>query len=177
MVAGTRGAHRIAIGGKKINSDALELMVSFSQGYPYLVQLAGDFAWRSSDAAETIALKDASYAHGRAVTAVERRVSSRVYQDLSDKDREFVQAMAVDEGRSKTADIVRRMGVSDQDVQVYRKRLIESGYVQADGHGHVVFSLPYLGDYVRSTFAANDDEERSDDWDRYPPPAPPNDQP
>lgn len=146
-------------------------MVTFSQGYPYLVQLAGDFAWRASGSASTISLANAEAAHGRAVTAVERRVISRVYQDLSDMDQRFVEAMAVDPGRSKIADIVRRLGVSDQYVQVYKKRLIESGYVQGDGRGHVVFSLPYLGDYVRA-MSAEQDVAVVDDWENYPPPPP-----
>lgn len=159
------------IGGKAIDPEALELLVSITQGYPYLVQLAGDYAWRNSGSSATIALADAEAAHGRAITAVERRVISRVYQDLSDKDQEFVTAMAVDDGRSRIADIVQRMGVSDQYVQVYKRRLIDSGYVQADGRGHVVFSLPYLREYVRSRVLPATQASMSDGWDRYPPPA------
>jgi len=159
----------VRIGGKDIDADALDLLVSVAQGYPYLVQLAGDYAWRNSGGAATITMKDARAAHGRAVAAVERRVISRVYQDLSEKDQEFVTAMAVDDGRSKIADIVRRMRVSPQYAQVYKKRLIESGYVQADGHGHVAFSLPYLGDYIRSMSADRHEEPVDDDWGSYPP--------
>lgn len=160
----------IRLGGKSIDLPALDLLVTFSQGYPYLVQLAGDFAWRSSGSASTITLSDAQLAHRRAITAVERRVIRRVYQDLSEKDQEFVKAMAVDDGRSRMADIVQRMKVSDQYVQVYKKRLIESGYVHADGRGHVVFSLPYLGDYIRSTTVVPTEVPADDDWDHYPPP-------
>lgn len=157
----------IGIGGKSIDADALDLLVNLSQGYPYLVQLAGDYAWRNSGAASTITLPDARAAHARAITAVERRVISRVYQDLSEKDQEFVKAMAVDRGRSKVADIVDRMGVSSQYVQVYKKRLVDSGYVQSDGRGYITFSLPYLGDYIRSR---GDDQGTVNEWDRFPPP-------
>ncbi|MFT4136271.1 AAA family ATPase [Microbacterium sp.] len=163
-------AESIRIGGKTIDEDALDLLVSFSQGYPYLVQLAGDYAWRSSEASPTISLADARAAHGRAITAVERRVISRVFQDLSEMDQRFVQAMAVDFGRTKIADLVQRLGVSDQYVQVYKKRLIESGYVQADGRGHVSFSLPYLGDYVRSMASDRPDADGRG-WDHHPPPS------
>jgi hypothetical protein len=162
-------AESIAIGGKEVEPAALDLLVSTSQGYPYLVQLAGDYAWRSSGAAPIVTTSHARAAHGRAITAVERRVISRVFQDLSEKDQEFVTAMAEDDGRSRIADIVRRMGVSDQYVQVYKKRLIESGYVQADGRGHVDFSLPYLRDYVRSR-QSDEPGTGSDEWGRYPPP-------
>ncbi|ARC55551.1 hypothetical protein AS850_00480 [Frondihabitans sp. 762G35] len=159
----------IRIGGKTIDEAALDLLVSVSQGYPYLVQLAGDYAWRSSGTNAVISVHDAESAHIRAVAAVERRVISRVYQDLSEKDQEFVAAMAVDEGRSRIADIVDRMGVSAQYVQVYKKRLIGSGYVQSDGHGHVIFSLPYLRDYIRSMSRERVDSPVSDDLENYPP--------
>lgn len=160
----------IHIGGKRVDEEALDLLVRFSQGYPYLVQLAGDFAWRSSGADSTIRLKDAEYAHGRAVTAVEQRVVSRAFHDLSEKDREFVAAMAVDTGRSKMADVVERMGVTPQYAQTYKKRLIDSGYVQSDGHGYVTFSLPYLGDYVRSLENGNLAPISTDPWAELPPP-------
>ncbi|MGN6325374.1 ATP-binding protein [Pseudolysinimonas sp.] len=163
-------AETIRIGGKRVDDDALALLVSISQGYPYLVQLAGDFAWRSSGSGPSITLADARAAQSRAITAVERRVISRVYQDLSEKDREFVAAMALDESRTKIADIVERMGVSDQYVQVYKKRLIESGYVQSDGRGYVTFSLPYLGDYIRSMNSESGPDAGRDDWQQYPPP-------
>lgn len=162
-------AESVRIGGKEIDDDALDLLVSLSQGYPYLVQLAGDYAWRSSGTSPVISLGDARVAHGRAITAVERRVISRVFQDLSEGDQRFVTAMAVDDGRSRMADLVQRMEVSDQHAQVYKKRLIESGYVQADGRGHVVFSLPYLGDYIRS-MATEKSSARPDGWEHFPPP-------
>jgi hypothetical protein len=55
----------IRIGGKTIDPDALTLLVTVSQGYPYLVQLAGDYAWRSSGTAATITLNDAHAALSR----------------------------------------------------------------------------------------------------------------
>ncbi|MCB0886127.1 MAG: ATP-binding protein [Propionibacteriaceae bacterium] len=162
-------AETIRIGGKDVTDPALELLVTFSQGYPYLVQLAGDYAWRNSGGNQTIQLADAEAAHNKAVAAVEQRVIRRVYKDLSEKDQGFVSAMAEDEHRSRMSDIARRMGVSDQYAQVYKKRLIESGYVQADGRGYVTFSLPYLGDYVRSMSDPETGTHR-DDWSNYPPP-------
>lgn len=159
------------LGGRSIEDDALNKLVSFSQGYPYLVQLAGDYAWRNNPTAETISLADATVAHHKAIRAVESRVISRVYGDLSDVDQKFLNAMAEDEDRTKVADIVRRMGVSDAYVQVYKKRLVESGYVHMAGHGYVQFSLPYLGAYIRRQIAAEGVEaSRDGGWSAYPAP-------
>lgn len=161
-------AHR---GGRAVEEEALDKLVSLSQGYPYLVQLAGDYAWRNNSTRPTITLADATVAHDKAIRAVESRVISRVYGDLSDVDQKFLDAMAEDEDRTKVADIVKRMGVSDAYVQVYKKRLLESGYVHTAGRGYVQFSLPYLGAYIRRQLAAEANENRQDGgWGAYPAP-------
>lgn len=162
------------IGGRRFTPEALDLLIRVSQGYPYLVQLLGDYAWRASPTADPISIDDARLAQHKGVKAIERRVISRVYDDLSDKDKDFLMAMARDEERSKMSDIVSRMQVSPQYAQGYKKRLINSGYVQADGHGFVRFSLPYLGQYVRGMLdedVSDDDQGRDDDWANFPPPA------
>ena len=162
------------IGGRRFTPEALDLLIRVSQGYPYLVQLLGDYAWRASPTADPISIDHARLAQHKGVKAIERRVISRVYDDLSDKDKDFLMAMARDEERSKMSDIVSRMQVSPQYAQGYKKRLINSGYVHADGHGYVRFSLPYLGQYVRGMLdedVSDDDQGRDDDWANFPPPA------
>lgn len=159
------------LGGRRIESDALKKLVSLSQGYPYLVQLAGDYAWRNDPTSPAITLADAVVAHDKAIKAVESRVISRVFGDLSDVDQKFLTAMAENDDRTKVADIVKQMGVSDAYVQVYKKRLIESGYVHAAGRGYVQFSLPYLGAYIRRQLAAEArDDSGNGGWEAYPAP-------
>lgn len=161
------------MGGRQMDDDAAVKLMTISQGYPYLVQLAGDYAWRNNVASNTVSLQDAEAAHARAVKAIERRVISRIYLDLSEKDQAFLQAMALGESKTKVADIASRMGVTPQYVQVYKQRLIDSGYVQAAGRGYVDFSLPYLRDYVKSTIVdEGSSPDEPDDWNAFPPPAP-----
>ncbi|MDO5619212.1 ATP-binding protein [Kocuria sp.] len=172
-------AETTQIGGRTLAEDALEHMIAASQGYPYLVQLVGDYAWRQQPDQEAISVEDARQGSSKAIEAAQRRVISKVFEDLSAKDREFVTAMAEDPGRSKIADIVQRMRaadqrVSDQYVQVYKKRLIDSGYVRSAGHGYVTFSLPYLGDYIRAQRNSQElggSAATADPWDAYPPPS------
>lgn len=160
------------IAGRSIEFDALQLLIRVAQGYPYLIQLAGDYAWRNSPDSPAISLADAQVAHDKAIKSVQKRVISRVYEDLSERDRDFVNAMALDEGgRSKMSDIADRMGTYGQYVQIYKNRLIDSGYVQPDGRGYVAFSLPYLGDYIRSMDPQGPDgDEFRDGWSAFPPP-------
>ena len=71
------------------------------------------------------------------------------------------------------ADICRRMEVSAQYGQIYKQRLIDSGYVQQVAHGYVDFSLPYLRDYVRSLLEdrVRPDETEAVGWEDFPPPS------
>lgn len=162
----------IEFGGRDVTDDALDRLVTISQGYPYLIQLAGDYAWRRDATSSSITLDDAQYSLEKAIKAVQSRVISRVYDDLSDVDQEFLRAMAVDEGRTRIADIKSRMGKSDQYVQVYKNRLIGSGYVQSAGRGYVEFSLPYLDQYIRTLVGAHDavEDPKDDGWNMFPPP-------
>ncbi|GAB3622634.1 ATP-binding protein [Mariniluteicoccus endophyticus] len=162
----------IEFGGRTTDDAALDRLTQIAQGYPYLIQLAGDYAWRHTPGSPTVTLADADFALDRAIKAVVDRVISRVFDDLSERDKDFLRAMSIDEGRSKMADIVQRMGESDQYVQVYKQRLIKSGYVQQAGRGYVEFSLPYLDQYIK-TLTGDGPEARpaNEGWDSYPPPA------
>lgn len=160
-------------GGRTLAVPAEDHLIATSQGYPYLVQLAGDYAWRNQPDADVVTLDDAEAAREKAIDEVEKRVISRVYQDLSEKDQEFLIAMAQDDGSAKMADICRRMEVSAQYGQIYKQRLIDSGYVQQVAHGYVDFSLPYLRDYVRSLLEdrVRPDETEPVGREDFPPPS------
>ncbi|RUQ09649.1 ATP-binding protein [Curtobacterium sp. HSID17257] len=163
-----------AVGGRQISPEALRRLAEIAQGYPYLIQLVGDYAWRARSDAPTIEIEDAEVAFEKAIKAVMSRVISKVYLDLSDKDREFVKAMtlALVDGRAKMSRIVALMGESDQYVQVYKRRLIDTGYVQRAGHGFVSFTLPYLDQYIRSLVYDDprDDRRPADSWADFPAP-------
>lgn len=58
------------VGGRRMDLDAEELLVSVTQGYPYLIQLAGDYAWRASPHSGSISLADAEAAQVRAIAEV-----------------------------------------------------------------------------------------------------------
>ena len=58
--------------------------------------------------------------------------------------------MALDTESSSVSEIARRMNVSHDYAQKYRKRLIDAGLITAPRRGVVAFAVPYLADYLRN---------------------------
>ncbi|WP_295836516.1 ATP-binding protein [uncultured Microbacterium sp.] len=149
-------------GGRTIHADALDYLARASQGYPYLIQLVGDEAWRHNQSSPVIDADAARAGATSMMQRIENEVLRRTIQDLSAKDREFIDALADQpDGPVKMAAIVSAMGKSSSYVEQYRLRLINSGYVipvdkdgslrhpDERGAGHVAFALPYLREYIR----------------------------
>ena len=138
----------ITAGNRTIDNEALHMCAVATYGYPFLIQLVGYHVWRSAtgvhidvDAAE------------RGIASALRKLGSLVHEpslaDLSDTDRTFLAAMAVDSGPAKMSDIARRMSVDNQYANVYRRRLLAAEIIQVARHGYVNFKQPFLREYLR----------------------------
>lgn len=138
----------ITAGGKEITDDALDEITSATSGYPFMIQLVGYHVWRKS---KSDRIGDEAAAEG--VSAARKRLGSTVhasaFDDLSPVDRTVLIAMAQDDGPSKTSDIAARLGVEQNYVSVYRRRMIAAGVIEATSYGYVDFAIPYLRDYLR----------------------------
>ena len=67
---------------------------------------------------------------------------------LSDTDITFLHAMLCDKDISRIADIALRMQVSKDYAQQYRRRLLDSGVIEAARRGEVRFAVPYLREFL-----------------------------
>ena len=60
--------------------------------------------------------------------------------------------MAQDEHASKVADIIARLKWTSSLAQTYKRRLIHAGVIEQPRRGEVRFAVPYLREYLRSTY-------------------------
>jgi hypothetical protein len=131
--------------GWTFEPDALDLAVSTSAGFPYMMQLIG---WESTKITRgrgdttVITYGDVVLAVPEARRTLTRSVLFHIDQRLSPTEKEFLVAMAHDSGPSKMKDIRDRMGQTPQYVNVYRHRLLDSGLIQQVRHGYVDFAVP-----------------------------------
>ncbi len=133
--------------GGTVSPEALDLLVEATDGYPYMMQLAGYRSWEHAEGGR-IGEADARWGIERACEEMDHRILSVAYRSLSRKDREFLAAMAQDEGESRQADVAVRMGVTSGYASEYKRRLVEQGVVEERGRGIVAFAIPGMRDYV-----------------------------
>ena len=129
--------------------EALELGTEATGGYPFMIQLVGQHAFRNTSGG----IIDESAVRAGIETA-RRKLGELVHEpslaDLSDVDRTFLTAMSKDDGPSRMADIAERMGVDTQYAGTYRRRLIEAEMIRPAGRGFVDYELPYIREYLRA---------------------------
>jgi hypothetical protein len=139
---------------RTISDEALDEAVRATDGYPFLIQLVGYHIWRRHPRETDVSLADVR----AGIAAARRRMGSLVYEpslaDLSDVDRSFLLAMAVDSGPSRMADVAERLHVDKNYASQYRLRLLDSELIAPAGHGYVDFALPYLREYLQEHAAS-----------------------
>lgn len=130
-------------------------------GYPFMVQLVGQESFRQYQRRQVEAENDAGIKGRRivmedvnaGVEVARRKLWQLVHEpalaDLSQRDRDFLVAMAADEGPSRVGDIADRLGVGSRYVGTYRARLLAAEMIETAGHGQVIFALPYMREYLR----------------------------
>lgn len=137
-------------GGIDVSPVLISKAAEATEGYPFLIQLVGYYLWLEAGRAGW-ALDEASVE--RAIVAAERRNSLVVVEsalsDISDKDREFLEAMAAQDGPSAAGQIGGILKAKPNVVSKYRKRLIAAGLIESAGYGKVDFAIPGLRQYLR----------------------------
>lgn len=99
----------IESGDRTIEADALEAAMSAIGGFPFMMQLVG-YCMRTQTEGDAIDLSAAEHGIETAQQEMRMNILETTYQELSDMDIAFIEAMLPDEGPSSTAEIARRMG-------------------------------------------------------------------
>ncbi|MDR1014201.1 MAG: ATP-binding protein [Coriobacteriales bacterium] len=129
--------------GRSIDDRALRAAANATSGLPFLIQLIGYHAFNQSNR-ETISLKDTEAGIIDSREDMRNMVLNATLNDLSEVERRFLHAMALDERESRVADIAARLGESSQYVGTYRRRLISQGVIAPAGRGKLTFAMPML---------------------------------
>lgn len=137
-------------GNRNVDAAALTAATESIGGFPFMLQLVGYYAWDENPRAST--LDSADFARGIAIAQQEMtyRVLDATFAELSPGDLRFAAAMLEDEGDSRIADLVERLGAFlFPSWRSTAKRLIDTGIIGKRARGLVGFDLPYFRDYLQ----------------------------
>lgn len=133
--------------GISIDEDIRRRASSLTEGSPYMLQLLGhnlvEYA-RGGKIGEAVLQR----AFEAAREEFENDICTTTLAGVSDKDEEFLRAMAFLGTPSSTSAIAHVMNVTQDYAQKYRKRLIDAGIIEAPRRGFVQFAVPYLAEYL-----------------------------
>jgi hypothetical protein len=135
--------------GAAPDPEAIALAAEATRGYPYLMQLVGYYLQNELGGGAALTPD----AVGRAAAAARLALADNVYKPclnpLSNKDMEFLRAMAHAGEPAAVSAIRERLGASNATIQQYRARLIAAGIVAPARRGVLEFTVPFLGEYLR----------------------------
>lgn len=134
--------------GIKVSDELLDRAALATRGFPYLIQLVGyyiiEYTPDGGEVTETIMDK----VERSALDDMQANVFSPILNPLSGNDRSFLRAMASVSGTVTTAKLQTKLEKMAPAIQIYRKRLIEEGVIEAPRRGELVFAVPYLSEYL-----------------------------
>jgi hypothetical protein len=135
--------------GRSISAVACRSAAAATGGYPFLIQLVGYHVWRQRPDQRAITLADVEAGATTAMSRMESLVHEPALADLSNVDRAFLAAMAIDDGPSRISEVAKRLGVDLGYTSVYRQRLIDAQMIEPAGHGLLRFTLPRMTEHLR----------------------------
>ena len=135
--------------GKSIEQNTLAFATKATKGFPFAIQLVGYYMWRLSHGRDVITLEDAQEAVRQADEGIISSIIVPTVQELTQREQEYLMAMAQDDGPSSTSEIAHRMGISMTNASNLRRRLREHGVIKDVRMGVVDFEMPSMRQYLR----------------------------
>ena len=131
------------------DDDAIELIVGYTEGYPYFIQEFGKAAWDLADG-PAVTVQDAR----SATTVVEEKLDAsffRVRLDrTSDLERAYLRAMAeLGPEPHAAGDVASLLDRTSQQCGPTRARLIDKGLLYTPNFGYAAFTVPKFDEFLK----------------------------
>ncbi len=134
--------------GITYDSEAVDFVVKYTQGYPYFLQEYGKYLWdEASDS--PILLQDAMQVQ----PLVEAKLDEGFFQVRVDRTTElelrYLYAMAeLGPEPHRASEVARQINRSTEQAGPIRSRLIDKGLLYTPGHGLAAFTVPQFDRYM-----------------------------
>ena len=139
--------------GMSASDAVVRRLADASQGYPFLIQLVGYYAWQLAKRRGLGSIDGDTAEQGVAIARdrFDSMVIEPALQRVSDVPLAYLLAMALDGGAtSNTSDLVDRTGKTSQQLSSCRARLLRDSLIEAPAYGKISFAVPYMADYLNA---------------------------
>ncbi len=123
----------------KLSEPEGRALAKLTKGYSFAFQVLGFFTWEHPDNPQRGQLLARQY--------LEEYAYDKIWSELSRKDREVLYGIAqIKSGR--IGEIRELLGLSTNEFNPYRQRLIRKGIISGDERGYVRLLLPFFDQYI-----------------------------
>ncbi len=142
--------------------DAVDAIVTVTQGYAYFLQEWGKFAWDVAEGSP-ITAADVELATREAIASLDESFFRVRFDRLTPAERRYLRAMAeLGPGPHRSGDIAAILDRPVTSLAPLRAQLIGKGMVWSPGHGDTAFSVPLFDEFMRRVMP-------DDSWRNGPP--------
>ena len=136
--------------GASITSQALEEIVTATEGYPYFLQEWGSHAWNHA-ADSPVQLTDVTASRNAVIAALDQGFFRVRFDRLTPAERDYLRAMAElgGSGPYRSGDVAVALGRQPEQVAPVRAKIIQKGMAFAPSHGDIAFTVPMFDSYMR----------------------------
>ncbi|GAB3625823.1 ATPase AAA [Pandoraea terrae] len=135
--------------GVDVEPDAVDLIVTETQGYPYFLQEWGKCAWDVA-AASPITANDVKGASSEVIAALDESFFRVRFDRLTPAEKKYLRAMAeLGPGPHRSGDIAQQLGRRVESFGPLRSSLILKGMIWSPTHGDTAFTVPLFDGFMK----------------------------
>lgn len=125
-----------------LEEEKAERMAALTRGYPFAFQVLGYLYWEHRD---TMTLDEILPEYDQ---YLEEYVYSKIWSEMSEKDKEILQVLAVS-GEIKVKNLREKLRLASEQFSVYRERLKRKGVIDTRQYGMVSMALPRFEEFIK----------------------------
>ncbi len=138
--------------GYHLSDAQISLLARTTRGYPYLLQLIGYNIVNEINGELAVSDDSLEEIVSASVDELADTTFAPALAPLSSKDLEVLGAIATvsHNGKAKVSDTLSALHIENGKFQPYRKRLLDHGVISSPRTGELVFTIPYLAEYLQA---------------------------
>ena len=142
--------------GVEVTAEALDLIVTKTHGYPYIVQEWGKHSWDAAKASP-ITQADVENASTAAIAALDESFFRVRFDQLTPAEKGYIRAMAeLGPGPHRSGDIADELNRDVTSLGPTRNKLISKGMIWSPNHGDTAFTVPMFDEFMHRIMPGED---------------------